>query len=368
MYQTLLDGGGDSFGRVDARWRVSRPAGADEAPKTGAVRREGLRRRRRRRGAIPICRATTPTNTSRARRSSGRRNSKASGSRKSRAKELADLIQEAAAAGDRARAVLNGAIPTGKIAGPTEFRDNNEISQRRPALVRRRSAGRQDSADHCRRPPAHRRAAARAAAASATAVYDSYEDLSLYDRCITRGYPGSMLPAIYGDSYQIVQGQGFVAIRYRDDSRNPRHPARQSAAREQGHRARHGRSARPLGRQHAGRRDHQFPGSQHLSQRQPREAAAGRTLHPDSPETIEWAVTVDDPTTWTRPWTFSMPLTMNDREPLYEYACHEGNYAIKNMLSGSRVAEEAAATSSKVSAAAALAACSRFAISGAMLS
>jgi hypothetical protein len=62
-----------------------------------------------------------------------------------------------------------------------------------------------------------------------------------------------------------------------------------------------------------------------------------------SPTTIEWSVTVDDPTTWTRPWTFSMPLTMNDAEPVYEYACHEGNYAITNILNGSRMAEREAA-------------------------
>src|SRR5205814_566572 len=43
---------------------------------------------------------------------------------------------------------------------------------------------------------------------------DSWEDLTLYDRCITRGLPGSMMPAIYGNSYQIVQSPGFVAIRY----------------------------------------------------------------------------------------------------------------------------------------------------------
>jgi Family of unknown function (DUF6152) len=63
-----------------------------------------------------------------------------------------------------------------------------------------------------------------------------------------------------------------------------------------------------------------------------------------SPTTIEWSVTVDDPTTWTRPWTFSMPLTMNDAEPVYEYACHEGNYAMTNILNGSRAADKAAAT------------------------
>jgi hypothetical protein len=43
---------------------------------------------------------------------------------------------------------------------------------------------------------------------------DSYEDRSLYDRCISRGLPGSMMPAIYGNSFQIVQSKGYVAILY----------------------------------------------------------------------------------------------------------------------------------------------------------
>ena len=44
--------------------------------------------------------------------------------------------------------------------------------------------------------------------------FNSYLDFSLYDRCITRGVPGSMMPAIYGNAYQIVQGPGYVGIRY----------------------------------------------------------------------------------------------------------------------------------------------------------
>ena len=66
-----------------------------------------------------------------------------------------------------------------------------------------------------------------------------------------------------------------------------------------------------------------------------------------SADTIEWSVTIDDASTWTRPWTFAMPLTRNDDEPVYEYACHEGNYAISNILNGSRRAEEAAAKTAK---------------------
>ena len=57
------------------------------------------------------------------------------------------------------------------------------------------------------------------------------------------------------------------------------------------------------------------------------------------PDRVEWSVTVDDPSTWTRAWTFSMPLTSTDKEPVFEYACHEGNHGITNILSGARAAE-----------------------------
>ena len=54
---------------------------------------------------------------------------------------------------------------------------------------------------------------------------------------------------------------------------------------------------------------------------------------------VEWTVTVDDPSTWARPWTFSMPLTRNEEEAVELYECHEGNHAIFNILSAARAAE-----------------------------
>ena len=50
-------------------------------------------------------------------------------------------------------------------------------------------------------------------------------------------------------------------------------------------------------------------------------------------DTLQYDVTIDDPTVWTRPWTFSVPMRRN-QEPLYEYACHEGNYGLFNILAG----------------------------------
>ena len=54
---------------------------------------------------------------------------------------------------------------------------------------------------------------------------------------------------------------------------------------------------------------------------------------PVSPAVVEWKVTVEDPATWTRPWTFALNLTRDDTQGVFEYACHEGNYAMHNILS-----------------------------------
>ena len=57
-----------------------------------------------------------------------------------------------------------------------------------------------------------------------------------------------------------------------------------------------------------------------------------------SPHQVRWQVTVDDPSTWTKPWTFALPLTV-DHTPLPAYECHEGNYGLRNILSAARAEE-----------------------------
>jgi hypothetical protein len=57
--------------------------------------------------------------------------------------------------------------------------------------------------------------------------------------------------------------------------------------------------------------------------------------------TIRYEFTVDDPTTWTRPWSAELPLA-KDKGPIYEYACHEANYGIANNLKGARAVEKKA--------------------------
>jgi hypothetical protein len=59
-------------------------------------------------------------------------------------------------------------------------------------------------------------------------------------------------------------------------------------------------------------------------------------------DTVSVDITIDDPTTWTRPWTVTVT---GKRDPgysmIYEYACHEGNYSLANILSGARAQERA---------------------------
>jgi hypothetical protein len=195
-------------------------------------------------------------------------------------------------------------------------------------------------------PGAEQRIAARAEARrnSGHGPSDSWEDRSLYDRCLTRGIPGSMMPAIYGNSYQIVQGQGYVAIRYEMIHETRIIPLESRAHVGAGIRldmgdARGHWDGDTLVVETTNFRDRSVyrnadPATFTLTERFTRVAK----------DRVSWSVTVNDPATWTRPWTFSMPLTVNDGEPLMPYECHEGNYGLRNILSAARADEKAGRT------------------------
>jgi hypothetical protein len=193
-------------------------------------------------------------------------------------------------------------------------------------------------------PEAQQRNAARAAArkANGRGEADSWTDRSLYDRCLTRGVPGSMMPAIYGNSSEIVQAPGYVVIR-----NEMIHEARVIPLDGRGHLA-------PTITQDMGdARGHWEGDTLVVETTNFKERSVYRNANPArltlterfvriAPNKVRWSVTVDDPTTWTRAWTFSMPLTADDQPvPLYE--CHEGNYGLRNILSAARAEERARA-------------------------
>jgi hypothetical protein len=170
----------------------------------------------------------------------------------------------------------------------------------------------------------------------------SYTDMGLYDRCITRGIPSSMMPAGYGSRYEIVQSPDSVAIRYEmiHEARViplDRRPHIASSLKQYLGDARGWWEGDTLVVETTNFRAETAP------QRSSENVKMIERFKRTSPNTVEWTVTFEDATTWVRPWTYSMPLTQVDyTQRIYEYACHEGNYAMRNILSGARAAEAAA--------------------------
>ncbi len=192
-------------------------------------------------------------------------------------------------------------------------------------------------------PAARERAAARTAARRGHGPADSWEDRSLYDRCITRGLPGSMMPAIYGNSYQIVQAPSFVVIRY-----EMIHETRVIPLDGSTHVAPEIRSYMGDPRGHW-EGDTLVVDTTNFRDESAYRNANGATLRlierfrRVAADKVLWSVTVDDPETWVKPWTFAMHLTIDDSQPVLEYSCHEGNYGLRNILSAARAEEKKAA-------------------------
>jgi hypothetical protein len=262
-----------------------------------------------------------------------------------RGAELKKLLADRQRQSDERQQFLAG-DPTGRIAVLPEFGDRGEIVKgHRAWMIIDPADGKMPAMTEegqRRRPWRDPGRTGQAASSFSNTGFDSHLDFSLTDRCITRGYPGSMLPAIYGDSYQIVQAPGYVAIRYEmvhetrviplDSRPHVAKGVRLDMGDARGH-----WQGNTLVVETTNFRDRSIyrnanPNALKIIERFTRTAA----------DTVEWTVTIDDSTTWVRPWTFSLPLTMNDREPVLEYACHEGNYAVRNMLSGERATEREA--------------------------
>ena len=184
---------------------------------------------------------------------------------------------------------------------------------------------------------------------------DSWEDFSYYIRCISRGVTGSIFPVIYGNGQQIVQAPGYVTI-----------------LQEMVHEAR----VIPLdGRPHANASIRSYMGdprghwdgntlvvetTNFLGNRTGIGGNGGGTPTSDALKLVErytpvgsnemrYEVTIDDPKTFTRPFKVAFPLTQEPGYQNFEYACHEGNYAMFDSLSGARAKEreQAAAAAAK---------------------
>jgi hypothetical protein len=174
---------------------------------------------------------------------------------------------------------------------------------------------------------------ARSRSGQANGPFYTTEDFSYYDRCITRGVTGSILPSLYGDAMRIVQSPTEVAISYEmlHDTRiiplDGRPPADAQV------------------RQYMGSSVGRWEGetlvveTTNLTDR----LTVGRMAHSEDlklterftridPDMIDYVVTVDDPRTFERPWSFRLTLTTQPDYEVLEYSCHEGNFFVANAL------------------------------------
>jgi hypothetical protein len=250
------------------------------------------------------------------------------------AEEMAALMTERRERGRALAQTIGGSSDNDTGAGPPHWYEYLEAVNSRPWFVAEPADG--------KIPPvteeAEQRAQAMARSFAKREAPDTYTDMSLYDRCITIGLPGSMMPMIYGNAYEITQSPGYVAIRYEmvHETRlipldgAPRLPSNLDFWMGDG-------------------RGRWEGDTLVVETTNIRQAAAYRNASenlkiverftPVDENTLRWEVRFDDPATWPAPWAIEMPLKRSAEAAPFEYACHEGNLGLRNILSAARAAE-----------------------------
>ena len=242
------------------------------------------------------------------------------------------------------RKVVRGARYKGNEEGPTHWYEKTGESRRTSMII--------DPPDG-RLPPmtpaAQKRHAATREMMSTRGEADGFEDRSTYERCINRAKP--MIPYGYDNAVQILQTPDFVVLRY-----EPMHESRVIPLDGRPHIAGRVRqwNGDPRGRWEG---DTLVVSSTNFSDKQEFAASAGgkrgrgtpqggwrlvERFVPVGPNAIEYQATVNDPVTWTQPWTLAQTWRKDPGYQIFEYACHEGNYGLRNILTGARAADEAA--------------------------
>jgi hypothetical protein len=189
------------------------------------------------------------------------------------------------------------------------------------------------------------------AAASATTrgtfgpgPFDDFDDFSLYDRCITRGVLGSLLPVIYGNGVRITQNPESVAISYEmiHDTRIiplDGRPALENGIRQWMGSARGRFEGDTLVIETTNFTARTFIGSNGGGVPNTEQLKLTERLTRVDPAMIEYVARVEDPGAFTAPWSLRVMITTRPDYEVLEYSCHEGNGAVAHSLSGERVYE-----------------------------
>jgi hypothetical protein len=182
---------------------------------------------------------------------------------------------------------------------------------------------------------------------------DSWEGYTYYIRCITRGIAGSVLPVIYGNGTEIVQGPGYVMI-----LQEMVHEARVIPITTRPH---VGSNIKSYMGDSVGRWDGNTLVIETVNLLGERTGIGGNgggatfsdaakiteRLTRVSKDTINYSMRVEDPKNYTAPFTFSFPIKQEPGYQNFEYACHEGNNGMMNQLSAARAEEKEAAEAAK---------------------
>ena len=183
----------------------------------------------------------------------------------------------------------------------------------------------------------------RQASARGTPI-NSPEDLGLLERCISAGVPGAMIRDNENNTVRIIQAPGLVAITYEvmHDTRIIPLDGRAHVSSE-------------IRQNFGDSRGHWEGDTLVVDVTNFNDKAKFRGSGPDmrvterftriDTDTLLYQATMDDPATFTRPWTVQLEFKRTSQQ--FEYACHEGNYAMANMLSGSRADEKRAGDKAK---------------------
>ena len=255
---------------------------------------------------------------------------------------------EAPAADSKAPVAAATAQSTSNINPAPEFADHtHKTSQRRKAMVVDPPDGRvpvlkwaEDKRDY-----------------DLEHIPDAPEHETPWVRCVTRGYPAGMFPAGYNNAYQIIQTPGYVVIVLEMIHETRIIPIdgrpKLAAGITQWNGEPRGRwEGNTLVVESTNYNDKGSIGTSAATGRMrgiPQSSSMKVTerFTPIGPDTIDYQVTIDDPKVYTKPWTVALPLNRDDSYEMFEYTCHEGNYAMANALSfGRKRDREAAAKAS----------------------
>jgi hypothetical protein len=195
--------------------------------------------------------------------------------------------------------------------------------------------------------PEGRQHTARSSARYGVGPYDSHTDLDTGERCLTDGPP--VWSSGYNNNYQIVQSPGYVMIHHELYSEFRVIPIgtapRSGPPRWQGNASGRWEGATLVVETVGFADKSNYWWATAWRAPRPSLRLTERFTRTDA-ETIDYQFTMEDPTMFTRPWTAAFPLTTNQgargvtQGPLYEYACHEANYAMVNILRGVRAQEK----------------------------